>query len=61
MAVNQYGVELTHVQYKCSHCGQTRTVSVGDGKPDPGRCPRRTGDRPHVWTKNRMRTRGGAL
>ena len=41
------------IEYMCSHCGQKAMRYVVQGKPEPGKCPRRNGDKPHVWTINR--------
>ena len=41
------------VEYMCSHCGKKEVKQVGTGKPLPGRCPRKEGDKPHTWTVNR--------
>ncbi len=41
------------IEYKCSWCGKTVTRGEGSGRPDPGKCPRKSGDKPHTWTINR--------
>ena len=41
------------IEYMCSHCGQKVMRTATSGRPNPGTCPRRTGDRPHVWVVNR--------
>ncbi len=40
-------------EYICSHCGIKMSRHSDCGRPSPGRCPRRTGGRPHVWRINR--------
>ncbi len=41
------------IEYKCKFCGVQRTMGVGNGKPEPGRCQRRSGSLPHSWIINR--------
>ena len=45
---------VKRVQYLCRYCGMRETRFVKDGKPLPGRCPKRNGTdlkgtKPHVW------------
>lgn len=40
-------------EYICSYCGQKKTRSELQGRPMPGKCPRKQGDKPHSWRKNR--------
>ena len=35
------------IEYMCSHCGKKEIRFVSLGKPQPGKCPRRQGDKPH--------------
>ncbi len=42
-----------HIQYMCTHCGMKVIRAESAGRPMPGRCPRRTNGRPHVWVKNK--------
>ena len=41
------------VEYMCSQCGKKQTRPKAMGRPDPGKCPRKTGNKPHSWVKNR--------
>ena len=41
-------------EYMCTHCGKKENRSENAGRPMPGRCPRRDGNQPHVWVKNRQ-------
>ena len=41
------------VEWMCTHCGTKVHRSNLIGRPMPGKCPKRTGNRPHVWVKNR--------
>lgn len=41
------------IEYMCSYCGRKVIRSEMIGRPEPGRCPRKTGDQPHIWRKNR--------
>lgn len=45
--------EKKHVEYKCSWCGKVETRPVIMGRPQPGKCPRKAGDKPHTWVINR--------
>lgn len=45
--------EVKMIEYMCTYCGRRVTKSKSNGRPDPGKCPRKTGDRPHSWTINR--------
>lgn len=44
---------MAFIEYMCRYCGLKKRMAEDRGKPDPGRCPRKTGDRPHTWIKNR--------
>lgn len=37
----------------CTCCGKRISRPDSMGRPDPGKCPRKNGDKPHSWTKNR--------
>ena len=41
------------VEYMCSQCGKKETKPKAMGRPSPGRCPRKQGNKPHSWVKNR--------
>lgn len=41
------------VEYMCSQCGKKQTRPKAMGRPDPGKCPRKQGNKPHSWVKNR--------
>mgnify|MGYP007070727044 CR=1 FL=1 len=44
---------MKSIEWMCSHCGKKELRSENNGRPQPGKCPRKTGDRPHTWVKNR--------
>lgn len=44
------------VEYMCSYCGRKEPRKADSGKPLPGKCPRKTGDKPHTWKVNRKFT-----
>ena len=37
--------------YMCSWCGKRETRIVG--RPSPGKCPRKQGNKPHTWVVDR--------
>ena len=41
---------VKHVEYQCTWCGKRVVKIEGKGRPEPGRCPRKDGDKPHTWT-----------
>lgn len=41
------------IEYMCSQCGKKVTRFVSEGRPQPGKCPRKQGDKPHTWVVNR--------
>lgn len=41
------------IVYQCSYCGKKETRSINVGRPAPGRCTRKSGDRPHSWVISR--------
>ena len=41
------------VEYMCTYCGKKEARPKNTGRPMPGRCPRRNGDMPHRWVKNK--------
>lgn len=49
----KYNMSDKTIEYMCSYCGQRKTRRASFGKPEPGKCPRKNGDRPHSWVKNR--------
>ncbi len=42
------------IEYMCTHCGKKETRSENTGRPNPGKCPRKSNGGPHVWVKNRV-------
>lgn len=42
-----------NVEWMCRYCGQKIVKSEKMGRPAPGKCPRKTGDKPHSWVINR--------
>ena len=41
------------VEYVCKYCGKREIKQANMGRPLPGKCPRKTGDKPHSWVVNR--------
>ncbi len=41
------------VEYMCSQCGRKEIRPIATGKPLPGKCPRKQGNKPHSWVVNR--------
>lgn len=41
------------IEYMCRYCGAKVIRYATQGKPLPGKCPRKSGDKPHSWTVNR--------
>lgn len=44
---------VAYYEWMCTHCGAKKIRSEIQGRPDPGKCPRRTSNQPHRWVKNR--------
>lgn len=44
-----------YIEWMCTHCGKKQSVLEGRGRPSPGKCQRKQGDKPHTWVKNRVR------
>lgn len=42
----------SYVKWRCTWCGKRETKSSSMGRPNPGKCPRKTGDKPHTWVKD---------
>jgi hypothetical protein len=42
-----------NVEWMCTHCGKREIKAQVFGRPLPGKCPRKPGDKPHTWAKNR--------
>ena len=41
------------VEFMCTYCGKKTSKSATSGRPDPGKCPKKTGEKPHSWVINR--------
>lgn len=41
------------VLWSCTWCGAKEMKASIFGRPQPGKCPRKNGDRPHTWVKER--------
>ena len=46
-------MQTKRIEYMCSHCGKKEVRQANMGRPQPGRCPRKQGDKPHSWVINR--------
>lgn len=42
-----------YIEYQCRYCGKKERRPASQGRPNPGSCPRKTGDKPHSWIINR--------
>lgn len=40
-------------EYMCSWCGKKVVRTQNQGRPEPGKCPRKEDNKPHTWTVNR--------
>lgn len=47
------GTRAPRVEWMCRYCGRRITNFKSNGRPLPGRCPRRPNGGPHAWVKNR--------
>ena len=41
------------IEYMCRWCGKKEIKAEAFGRPLPGKCPRKEGDKPHTWLVNR--------
>ena len=41
------------IEYMCAYCGKKEIRNTSMGRPLPGKCPRKSGDKPHSWRVNR--------
>ena len=46
-------MDYRHIEYMCSYCGMRKIRGKEAGRPEPGKCPRKKGDKPHSWRINR--------
>ena len=44
---------MERIEYMCSYCGKKQIKTKISGRPMPGKCPRKSNDRPHSWVVNR--------
>ena len=44
---------MPFIEYMCRYCGAKMLRTAQSGRPSPGKCPRKTGDKPHSWVINR--------
>ena len=45
--------QIKKIEYICTCCGKKEIKTNLQGRPMPGKCPRKEGDKPHSWRKNR--------
>lgn len=50
-------MSLKYIEYICATCGRKEIKTEISGRPMPGKCPRKVGDKPHTWRKNRVISR----
>ena len=48
-------------EWMCTACGKKEIRYVSAGRPQPGKCPRKKGDKPHSWTVNRKMQEYGVV
>ena len=41
------------IEYMCTYCGKKEIRTPSMGRPQPGKCSRKNGDKPHSWVINR--------
>ena len=46
-------IKMKRIEWICTYCGKRSTMSERMGRPQPGKCPRKQGDKPHSWRKNK--------
>lgn len=46
-------MKIKRIEYICTYCGKKEIKTSLQGRPMPGKCPRKQGDKPHTWRKNR--------
>lgn len=46
-------LENKHIEYICTYCGMKIIKGKEAGRPNPGKCPRKEGNKPHCWRINR--------
>ncbi len=44
---------VERIEYMCRVCGKRTQRNANEGRPLPGKCPRKNGDKPHSWVVNR--------
>ena len=42
----------TKMKWMCTQCGRKEVRPITMGRPMPGKCSRRGGDKPHSWVQN---------
>ncbi|MGY3666247.1 MAG: hypothetical protein ACXAHE_21035 [Roseburia sp. 1XD42-69] len=42
-----------NIEWMCTVCGKKEPRPKTQGRPAPGKCSRKTGNKPHSWTKNK--------
>ena len=47
-------MESIVVEYMCTYCGTRQARFQSNGRPMPGKCPRRQNGMPHRWVINRQ-------
>ena len=45
--------KIKKIEYMCRYCGKKEIRTNLQGHPMPGTCPRKTGNKPHSWIRNR--------
>lgn len=44
---------IKNVEWMCTHCGAKINKSELAGRPAPGKCPKKSGNKPHTWVVNK--------
>lgn len=46
-------IKKRHIEYMCTICGKKEKRLKTAGRPQPGKCRKRSNNMPHRWVKNR--------
>ena len=44
---------IKKIEWMCVYCGKKQILTNLQGRPMPGKCPRKTDNKPHSWRRNR--------
>ena len=46
--------KIKKIEWICAYCGKRLILTNLQGRPQPGKCQRKEGNKPHSWRKNRV-------